>query len=239
MSHCSRRAIAALAAIAAACTSPQPIGEWTAFGRSLAADHAMPSATLPRARAIASALADELDRRGIAPNFDANGRERARREFDDERIGTCGHLAGVLGDALRAAGVPPAAIHVLVAVRMRPSFGNRPSIDLGRDWLNADHAAVLVVADGEALVFDPWWHGREHGAFAAFGDSESCGMPAPAWLARMQRDRSHERQLDAFVEDQRGLQPGIGQERLVAKLRQSGAVLRHRTISCRSTEVRR
>lgn len=178
----------AIAVLAAACSSAPDPDPWRAFANGLAHDRELPAATLPRARAVAVAVARELDRRGIDPNFDAAGRERAWKKYGDDRIGTCGHLAGVLGRTLVETGVAPSAVHTIVGMRVRPTLGDRPRPYLGRDWLNADHAAVLVIADGETAVFDPWKHGRAHGEFAAFGTSEWCGMSATEWLGQMRAD---------------------------------------------------
>jgi len=173
-----------------------PDYDWRSFGSELAAHADLPAAPLLRARAVARATAAELDRLGVLPNFDASGRERARAAFGDAEIGTCGHLARSLAAALRGAGVDGRRVHVLAGMRVRPTLGGEARPYLGPDWLNADHAAV-VVATPAPVAFDLWLHGLQRGVFAAFDASPFCGMPTADWLARMRADDYGEFHLDA------------------------------------------
>ena len=59
---------------------------------------------------------------------------------------------------------------------------------------------------------------------------EIIPQPMFAIFARMQRDRGHVWEFDSVVEDQGGFQPRIGQESLVAELRQIRAIFRHRIL---------
>ncbi len=192
----------ALALLLAGCgNAPPPVAtdpatvDWERLGTDLAHD-GLPRSPVDRARAVAIAAVRQLDRLGIGPNVDMAGRARATRTFGDGSIGTCGHLARSLAAALRGAGIAPECVHVLTGMKVRVTLGGEPRPYLGADWLNGDHATVLLRSGDATVVFDPWRHGRDRGAFAGFAASAYCGMPAAQWLTRMRADDYAEFHLD-------------------------------------------
>ncbi|MFK7742093.1 MAG: hypothetical protein AB8H80_17390 [Planctomycetota bacterium] len=196
------RAILAAVLALAACSQAPELGPQPVESELVEPELGMSAAGL-RSRVAASA--DAIASSGIQWNGDAQGRERAHREHGDSSVGTCGDLARRLQRDLLAAGVHKRDLAVVFGEKVRVRFrGSDVGLSVPLE-LNGDHAALMVRAVPEPLVFDLWMHGRERGTLAGFGNGgeyecepvlpvdsleasepvDYCSMPLSKWLQRM------------------------------------------------------
>jgi hypothetical protein len=159
--------------------------DWTQFGRKLRA--AMPkdikaASTLRQVHYLAEQTGDQLWALGIAPNYDQTGRDRAKKQFGDSTLGTCGHTATCLLRTCLGAGIPEVSLKTAVVVKR-----GRDGM-LVPDDLNADHAVMVFMTPEGGIVFDLWCDGRAQKTFANFRGSIWKGMPVGEWARRMHQE---------------------------------------------------
>jgi hypothetical protein len=159
--------------------------DWQAFGHALFKNETEASKSDELAILVADAVSRELDRLGVLPNCDENGRKYAKKKFglSHSSIGTCGQVSEALKNAFIGAGIQPTNVKIISGLRPNRLNGLP---DLSDPW-NIDHAAVLYFSEAGPRIYDLWFAGRDQGRYGLLSKSAWRGAPVRLWLKRMRK----------------------------------------------------
>jgi hypothetical protein len=174
-----------------------------------------PAEPLARAQYMTIRLGQELQRRGIDPNYSYFGRTWSAAKHGDQSLGTCQDLATVVNDALSGAGFRDDQLYTVMA--SKEGFQR-----IKKGWLfdvNLDHVCPVVVIDGVPCTFDLWAQGGTDGHFANFKGSVWNGLPLKAWIETMRQYNYTAFTVNPGRKDAYGPETG---ERVIAEILRRG-----------------